>query len=261
MAMLLGDYLWSRLKEWGVKRVFGYPGDGINGLMGALHRADKEFDYVRVRHEEMAAFMACAHAKFTGEVGVCIATSGPGAIHLLNGLYDAKMDHVPVLAIVGQQARSALTRNQARILGVVLNKRAVGEVRTGFGYGSLTPNEAGLGRSRQYNQFERLQLYSMIQRPPPVKFRDLEAIVERGHAGNALQEDMAAGKESDQKLQGHVIHAHDHAADRVHTLPESADRNWSGAHAQVLRHARINCEISRMTPGRPGPRRLLKSHF
>ena len=108
MAMLLGDYLWSRLKEWGVKRVFGYPGDGINGLMGALHRADKEFDYVRVRHEEMAAFMACAHAKFTGEVGVCIATSGPGAIHLLNGLYDAKMDHVPVLAIVGQQARSAL---------------------------------------------------------------------------------------------------------------------------------------------------------
>lgn len=108
MATLVGDYLWSRLKEWNVKRVFGYPGDGINGLMGGLHRAEGDFDYIRVRHEEMSAFMAAAHAKFTGEVGVCIATSGPGAIHLLNGLYDAKMDHVPVLAIVGQQARSAL---------------------------------------------------------------------------------------------------------------------------------------------------------
>ncbi|MDY6948246.1 MAG: thiamine pyrophosphate-requiring protein [Pseudomonadota bacterium] len=107
MAMI-GDYLWRRLKQWGVTRVFGYPGDGINGLMGALHRAEQDFDYVRVRHEEMSAFMAGAHAKFTGEVGVCIATSGPGAIHLLNGLYDAKMDHAPVLAIVGQQARSAI---------------------------------------------------------------------------------------------------------------------------------------------------------
>ncbi len=108
MSATLGDYLWRRLHEWGVRRVFGYPGDGINGLMGALHRAEKDFDYVRVRHEEMSAFMAGAHAKFTGEVGVCIATSGPGAIHLLNGLYDAKMDHAPVLAIVGQQARSAI---------------------------------------------------------------------------------------------------------------------------------------------------------
>ncbi len=108
MATSVGDFLWRRLHEWGIKRVFGYPGDGINGLMGALHRAEKDFDYIRVRHEEMSAFMAGAHAKFTGEVGVCIATSGPGAIHLLNGLYDAKMDHVPVLAIVGQQARSAL---------------------------------------------------------------------------------------------------------------------------------------------------------
>lgn len=108
MAATVGDYLWARLKEWNVHRVYGYPGDGINGLMGALNRAEKDFDYVRVRHEEMSAFMAAGHAKFTGEVGVCIATSGPGAIHLLNGLYDAKMDHVPVLAIVGQQARPAL---------------------------------------------------------------------------------------------------------------------------------------------------------
>jgi pyruvate dehydrogenase (quinone) len=104
----VGDFMLERLTAWGIRRVFGYPGDGINGLMGAMGRAADRFDYVRVRHEEMAAFMACAHAKFTGQVGVCLATSGPGAIHLLNGLYDAKLDHMPVMAIVGQQARSAL---------------------------------------------------------------------------------------------------------------------------------------------------------
>ncbi|MBV1795668.1 thiamine pyrophosphate-requiring protein [Siccirubricoccus sp. G192] len=108
MAKTVGDFLWQRLHDWGVRRVFGYPGDGINGLIGALDRADGAIDFVQVRHEEMAAFMAGAHAKFTGEVGVCLATSGPGAIHLLNGLYDARLDHQPVLAIVGQQARSAL---------------------------------------------------------------------------------------------------------------------------------------------------------
>lgn len=108
MSQTAGDFLLQRLSDWGVVRIFGYPGDGINGIMGALGRAQERFDYVRVRHEEMAAFMAVAHAKFTGEVGVCLATSGPGAIHLLNGLYDAKMDHVPVLAIVGQQQTTAL---------------------------------------------------------------------------------------------------------------------------------------------------------
>ncbi len=108
MAKTVGDFVWQRLHQWGVKRIFGYPGDGINGLIGALDRAGDQFDFLQVRHEEMAAFMACAHAKFTGEVGVCLATSGPGAIHLLNGLYDARLDHQPVLAIVGQQARAAL---------------------------------------------------------------------------------------------------------------------------------------------------------
>ena len=108
MAKLVGDFVWQRLREWGVRRVFGYPGDGINGLIGALDRTKGAIDFVQVRHEEMAAFMASAHAKFTGEVGVCLATSGPGAIHLLNGLYDARLDHMPVLAIVGQQARTAL---------------------------------------------------------------------------------------------------------------------------------------------------------
>ena len=108
MAQLVADFVWERLRAWGVKRVFGYPGDGINGLMGALDRTEGAVEFVQVRHEEMAGLMACATAKFTGEVGVCIATSGPGAIHLLNGLYDAKMDHVPVVALVGQQARSAI---------------------------------------------------------------------------------------------------------------------------------------------------------
>lgn len=102
------DFLIERLTQWGISRIFGFPGDGINGILGALDRAKERMDFVQVRHEEMAAFMACAHAKFTGEVGVCLATSGPGAIHLLNGLYDARMDHAPVLAIVGQQGRAAL---------------------------------------------------------------------------------------------------------------------------------------------------------
>jgi pyruvate dehydrogenase (quinone) len=108
MSKTVGDQMLERLHDWGVRRVYGYPGDGINGLIGAFERIGDKLQFIQTRHEELAAFMACAHAKFTGEVGVCMATSGPGAIHLLNGLYDAKADHQPVVAIVGQQARSAL---------------------------------------------------------------------------------------------------------------------------------------------------------
>ena len=104
----VSDFLVQRLSEWGIRRIFGFPGDGINGILGALNRASDKMDFIQVRHEEMAAFMACAHAKFTGEVGVCLATSGPGAIHLLNGLYDAKLDHQPVVAIVGQAKRASM---------------------------------------------------------------------------------------------------------------------------------------------------------
>lgn len=111
MSNTVGDFIIKRLSDWGIERVFGYPGDGINGLMGALNREKDSIKFIQVRHEENAAFMATAHAKFTGQVGVCIATSGPGAIHLLNGLYDAKLDHQPVVAIVGQQARAALGGN------------------------------------------------------------------------------------------------------------------------------------------------------
>lgn len=104
----VSDFILARLAQWGIKRVFGYPGDGINGLVGAFGREGHGLEFVQARHEELAAFMACAHAKFTKQVGVCLATSGPGAIHLLNGLYDAKMDHQPVVALIGQQARSAI---------------------------------------------------------------------------------------------------------------------------------------------------------
>ncbi|WNG51820.1 thiamine pyrophosphate-requiring protein [Archangium minus] len=107
MSGTVSDYLLYRLNQWGVRRLYGYPGDGINGILGALGR-NSEFQFIQARHEEMAAFMACAHAKFTGEPGVCLATSGPGAIHLLNGLYDAKLDHQPVVAIVGQQKSMGL---------------------------------------------------------------------------------------------------------------------------------------------------------
>ena len=108
MAQTVGDFFIERLHQWGIRRIYGYPGDGINGVFGALQRAKGKIEFIQCRHEEMAAFMASAHAKFTGELGVCIATSGPGAAHLITGLYDARLDHMPVLAIVGQQARMAL---------------------------------------------------------------------------------------------------------------------------------------------------------
>jgi len=108
MARTVGDFLVERLHAWGVRKIFGYPGDGINGVFGALNRANGKIEFIQARHEEMAAFMASAYAKFTGELGVCIATSGPGASHLITGLYDARLDHMPVLAIAGQQARTAI---------------------------------------------------------------------------------------------------------------------------------------------------------
>ncbi|HKJ89692.1 MAG TPA: thiamine pyrophosphate-requiring protein [Oceanipulchritudo sp.] len=107
----VSTFITSRLQEWGVHRIFGYSGDGINGLLGALHEAEDVIEFIQVRHEESAAFMACAHAKFTTETGVCLATGGPGAIHLLNGLYDAKLDHQPVVAVLGQKARHSIGSN------------------------------------------------------------------------------------------------------------------------------------------------------
>lgn len=104
-------FITDRLQEWGVHRVFGYSGDSINGFLGALREAEDAIEFIQVRHEESAAFMACAHAKFTSETGVCLATGGPGAIHLLNGLYDAKLDHQPVVAVIGQKPRHSIGSN------------------------------------------------------------------------------------------------------------------------------------------------------
>src|SRR3954467_7405517 len=103
MSMTAADVLIETLLEWGVEMVFGLPGDGINGIMEALRIQQDKIRFIQVRHEEAAAFMACAYAKYTGKLGVCVATSGPGGIHLLNGLYDAKLDGAPVLAITGMQ--------------------------------------------------------------------------------------------------------------------------------------------------------------
>jgi pyruvate dehydrogenase (quinone) len=108
MAKNVAQFMLERLNEWGVKRIYGYPGDGINAMLGAFHEVEDRIEFVQTAHEELAAFAATAHAKLTDEVGVCMATSGPGAIHLLNGLYDAKLDHRPVVAIVGQQVRMSL---------------------------------------------------------------------------------------------------------------------------------------------------------
>src|SRR3954454_18302609 len=112
MSENVSQFILRRMhEEWDVHRIYGYPGDGINGLLGAFHEYGDQVEFVQVRHEELAAFAATAHAKFTDEGGVCMATSGPGAIHLLNGLYDAKLDHQPVVAIVGQQKTISLGAN------------------------------------------------------------------------------------------------------------------------------------------------------
>src|ERR671923_890917 len=108
MEKLASELLVERLVEWGVDTVFGLPGDGINGIMEGLRRHQDRIRFVLVQHEEAAAFMACGYAKTTGRLGVCLATSGPGGLHLVNGLYDAALDHVPVLAITGMQATTQL---------------------------------------------------------------------------------------------------------------------------------------------------------
>jgi pyruvate dehydrogenase (quinone) len=120
MAQNVSDFFWQRLHDWGVRCVFGYPGDGINGLLGGLQRlGEDKIRFIQVRHEEMAAFMASAYAKFTGKLGVCLATSGPGASHLITGLYDARLDHMPVLAIAGQQARTSVGGHYQQELDLV----------------------------------------------------------------------------------------------------------------------------------------------
>ena len=148
MARTVSDFLLARLREWGVHRIFGYPGDGINAILGALQEAGGDPELIQVRHEEMAAFMACGHAKFTGEVGVCLATQGPGGIHLLTGLYDAKLDRRPVVAIVGQVVSSALGSGYLQEVDLhTLFKDVCGQyVQTCLLYTSPSPRDGLLSR-------------------------------------------------------------------------------------------------------------------
>src|SRR3954453_8513248 len=134
---LVADLVVERLRQWGVPRVFGYSGDGINAVMGALRRAG-EPEFVQARHEENAAFMAVGHAKYTGGVGVCLSTQGPGAVHLLNGLYDAKLDSKPVVAIVGQQVSTVLGSAYQQEIDLV---RLFGDVCAQFVQAASTPEQ------------------------------------------------------------------------------------------------------------------------
>ncbi|MDR7300222.1 thiamine pyrophosphate-requiring protein [Haloactinomyces albus] len=127
MAQQVADFVVQRIREWGIHSVYGYPGDGINGLLGALNRAQGDPEFLQARHEEMAAFMATGHAKFTGNIGCCTGTSGGGAVHLLNGLYDAKLDRKPVLALVGQQKRVSLGSNYQQEVDLTTLFRDVSE--------------------------------------------------------------------------------------------------------------------------------------
>ncbi|MEO7037703.1 MAG: thiamine pyrophosphate-requiring protein [Polyangiaceae bacterium] len=174
--MNVSDYLLKRLSAWGVRVVYGFPGDGINGIMGAFNRNDHGVRFIQARHEEMAAFMACAHAKFTGEVGVCLATSGPGAIHLLNGLYDAKMDHAPVVAIVGQSARTALGGNYQQEVDL---QSLFKDVAHEYVHTCMTAESAGtlLDRAVRIAKSQRTVTCMIV----PKDVQELDAVVETPH--------------------------------------------------------------------------------
>ena len=181
MADTVGDFLVKRLTQWGVRRVFGYPGDGINGILTAFGRAPDAIEFVQVRHEEEAAFMAGGHAKFTGGVGVCLATSGPGAIHLLNGLYDAKLDHQPVVALVGQAVRASLGGHfQQEVDLAALFKDVAGQ----YVQVCTAPAQARhlIDRAMRIAQSERCVAAVIF----PNDVQEAEAVVEPPHAHGAM---------------------------------------------------------------------------
>jgi pyruvate dehydrogenase (quinone) len=181
MGDKVSDFLLKRLSQWGVKRIFGYPGDGINGILGGLERHQDLFEFVQVRHEEMTAFMATAHAKFTDEVDVCLATSGPGAIHMLNGLYDAKMDHRPVVAIVGQAATTAIGGNYQQEVDLTsLFKDVAGE----YVYMASSPVQIRhlVDRAMRIATTERSVTCIII----PKDVQEMNAVEQPPHAANTL---------------------------------------------------------------------------
>ncbi len=193
MSDTVSDFVIDRLIEWDLHRFYGFPGDGVGGLDGALERGQsegKDFTYIRPTHEEIAAFMACAHAKFTGEVGVCMATSGPGAVHLLNGLYDAKMDNQPVVAIVGQQGLVSLGSDTQQQLNL---ERVFTDV-AGYVQTVTTPMQAQLVVDRAVRIAGAQRCPTVVILPADIQDADmatptLEHWVSRtgvGHASTAL---------------------------------------------------------------------------
>ena len=175
------DNLCERLVAWGVDTIYGFPGDGINGILGALRRHQDELRFVQTRHEEMASFMACGHAKFTGQVGVCMATSGPGAIHLLNGLYDAKLDHQPVVAIVGQTFVRALGGDFQQEVNLM---QLYSDVASSFCQQVNTPSSVRhiVDRAFRIAQAERTVTCVIV----PADVQDMEAVEEQPKATHTV---------------------------------------------------------------------------
>ena len=180
--MTVSDFILQRVHAWGIRRIYGYPGDGINGIMGAFDRLDGAIDFIQVRHEEMAAFMATADAKYTGEVACCLATSGPGAIHLLNGLYDAKMDHRPVVAIVGQAATTAIGGNYQQEVDLV---NLFKDVASEYVYQISSPMAARHIVDRAFRIAHATRSVTCIIVPKDIQ--EMDAVEHPPHAANTLQ--------------------------------------------------------------------------
>lgn len=181
MSSTAADNLCERLIEWNVDTIYGFPGDGINGILGALRRHEDQLRFVQTRHEEMAAFMACGHAKFTGNVGVCLATSGPGAIHLLNGLYDAKLDHQPVVAIVGQTFVRAMGGDFQQEVNLL---QLYSDVASAFCEQVNEPSSVRhlIDRALRIAQAERTVTCVIV----PADVQDMEAVTEQPHATHTV---------------------------------------------------------------------------
>ena len=252
----VSDFLLKRLSDWGVDRIYGYPGDGINGIMGALDRASEWMRFVQARHEELAAFMACGHAKFTGRVGVCLATSGPGAIHLLNGLYDAKLDHQPVLAIVGQQARAALGGSYQQEVDLISLFK---DVAHEYVHMATTPEQMRhlVDRAMRIAQVERTVTCIII----PHDVQDLEAVEEPPrkhgtvHSGIGVPVPRVVPMEDDLRRAADVLNAGRrvailagagalHATDE---LIEVADRLGAGIAKALLGKAAVPDDLPYVT--------------
>lgn len=179
--MNVSDFILKRVYDWGIRRIYAYPGDGINGLMGAFDRLHGAIRFIQVRHEEMTAFMATADSKFTGNVACCMATSGPGAIHMLNGLYDAKMDHRPVVAIVGQAATTAIGGNYQQEVDLISLFK---DVASEYVYQISTPAAARHIVDRAFRIAHATRSVTCIIVPKDVQ--EMDAVAKTPHAGNMI---------------------------------------------------------------------------